>query len=514
MKNVLHFPPTPIMDRFMMAFIQHVLPEFPIIDRNKLRDMYDAFVKGFVLSPLLFHSILYAAALYVDETVISEGGFSSRAAAKDFFYTRATILYGMDCERQQIVIIQALLLISPWWRDYAEEKDTRYWIGCACKIAQTMGMHTRVAPTCKLSFEERSIWRRIFWTIFARDRNASVGLARPFLINSDDVDVEPLTIEDFFETPVDKSRHTTFNDGSSLSEVDFNASSPVHILFAVELVRFSTLLDRIAKANVGQRLEPTRSLETLTTCYNELVREPPRTLSQFFSGRADIKTRSEVDNMWLTFLHINYERIVALNCRYLHKILSETAITHADTPRLQDIRTSIVRSAARSINLYEDLLVVGTLRYSHGFMNTAIFIALLTYAEEIKLAPKESHRFKSAASKFSMGLIILEEMGKNWSVPVWANSLFQYLSCNDFARLRQLPQRPSRWSSPSLLDPHGGGPPFSERREGPFDNCGDASVESVVDESWLMDCFTLQDINSWFQFDDHEIQQSVMQSHE
>lgn len=43
-------------------------------------------------------------------------------------------------------------------------------------------------------------------------------------------------------------------------------------------------------------------------------------------------------------------------------------------------------------------------------------------------------------------------MSKYWSASVWSLSLFELLSRDNFIRLKQLPQRPSRWQSPSVPD--------------------------------------------------------------
>lgn len=168
MKNVLMFPQQHVVKEFMISFIDHVLPEFPVVDRNRLGRLYTTFVGGVITSPLLFHSILYAASQYVGERFLREAGFESRQAAKEYFYKRTTLLYSFDCENEQLLIIPAVLFISPWLSDYSEEKDTRYWVSCACKLAQTMGMHAPVSKSSNISSQERSLWRRVFWVTFVR----------------------------------------------------------------------------------------------------------------------------------------------------------------------------------------------------------------------------------------------------------------------------------------------------------------------------------------------------------
>ena len=166
MKNVLKFPPRTVTDQLMISFIKHFLPAYPVIDRNELQAWYDDFRSGVVKSPLLFHSIFFAASQHVDHSVLNRAGFNTRTEAKNYFHKRAALLYFMDCEKEQLTIIQSLVFICHWWADYSEEKETRYWVSCACNLVHSMGLHKKVPQSLNMSAQEKSLWRRIFWTIF------------------------------------------------------------------------------------------------------------------------------------------------------------------------------------------------------------------------------------------------------------------------------------------------------------------------------------------------------------
>lgn len=51
----------------------------------------------------------------------------------------------------------------------------------------------------QLSRADKRIWKRIWWTLFTRDRSVAVALGRPVHINTDDSDVEMICEEDFNE---------------------------------------------------------------------------------------------------------------------------------------------------------------------------------------------------------------------------------------------------------------------------------------------------------------------------
>lgn len=166
LKNVLYFPETSVARGFFFAFREHVLPSYPIVDKSELTAIYDDFCNGYFTSPILMHSIFFSASQFVPQDLLTQAGFSSPSEAKGYFFERATMLYALNCEHDQLRIIQALLFISTWWSDFSEEKGTKYWITCATNLALAMGLHKAVPNATRLSQQERSLWRRIFWTVY------------------------------------------------------------------------------------------------------------------------------------------------------------------------------------------------------------------------------------------------------------------------------------------------------------------------------------------------------------
>lgn len=51
----------------------------------------------------------------------------------------------------------------------------------------------------QLSQSDKRLWKRIWWTLFTRDRSVAVALGRPVHINTDDSDVGMVTEEDFID---------------------------------------------------------------------------------------------------------------------------------------------------------------------------------------------------------------------------------------------------------------------------------------------------------------------------
>jgi hypothetical protein len=56
----------------------------------------------------------------------------------------------------------------------------------------------------QLSKADKRLWKRIWWTLFTRDRSVAVALGRPVHINTDDSDVEMICEDDFIEDETDQ----------------------------------------------------------------------------------------------------------------------------------------------------------------------------------------------------------------------------------------------------------------------------------------------------------------------
>lgn len=80
----------------------------------------------------------------------------------------------------------------------------------------------------QLSKPDKRLWKRIWWTLFTRDRSVAVALGRPVHINTDDSDVEMVTEDDFIE-----------DDRDYPSEY---APDPVHVQFFLQYVRLCEIM--------------------------------------------------------------------------------------------------------------------------------------------------------------------------------------------------------------------------------------------------------------------------------
>ncbi|CAK7269291.1 Transcriptional activator of fatty acid utilization [Sporothrix epigloea] len=194
-------PPRDLCDELIEAYFKWVHPIVPVINRTRFmrqyRDVKDP------PSLLLVQAILLAGSRVCKNPKLMDANGSTTPAALTF-YKRAKALYDASYEDDRVTIVQSLLLMGWYWEGPEDvTKNVFYWSRVATIVAQGSGMHRSVEGS-QLSKTDKRLWKRIWWTLFTRDRSVAVALGRPVHINLEDSDVEMLVEEDFDEDEPDR----------------------------------------------------------------------------------------------------------------------------------------------------------------------------------------------------------------------------------------------------------------------------------------------------------------------
>ncbi|VTT68793.1 unnamed protein product [Fusarium fujikuroi] len=192
-RDALTMPPKEISDRLVYTFFEIIHPPYPVIDRRAFSELY----RQGKASPMLLHAMFLVTFILCDESLIQAAGFSDRTAARKHHYLRAKTLYDVDHETDRNVLTAAIFLLGFWWNGPDDQKDSWFWLGCATSCAQSLGMY-RSTVASRLSPEKRALRKRIWWSIYTRDRHTAACLGKPCRIRDEDCDIEPLTEEDFY----------------------------------------------------------------------------------------------------------------------------------------------------------------------------------------------------------------------------------------------------------------------------------------------------------------------------
>jgi hypothetical protein len=100
------------------AYFQYVHPTFPVIDASSFLQHYAAYgLDGINL--LLLWSMFSVSASYVSTL--------PQKAYKKMYADRAKLLFELSHEKDKIVLVQSALLISFWFEDGEDVKQSWYW---------------------------------------------------------------------------------------------------------------------------------------------------------------------------------------------------------------------------------------------------------------------------------------------------------------------------------------------------------------------------------------------------
>ncbi|KIW26988.1 uncharacterized protein PV07_06770 [Cladophialophora immunda] len=199
-KGALDLPHERLLNETIRCYFEYIHPFLPLLDPAELLIVVDgasSYQSGPQLSLLLFHSVLFAAVPFVDESLVREAGYANLKTARKAFFEKAKLLYDMDFEYDSITIIQSVLLMSFWSDRQTQDahKQTWHWVNIGISLAQTIGLNQDPA-SLPLPPKKKSLRKRLWWCCFLRDRVISLYLSRPLRIQGEEFNVPLPTVED------------------------------------------------------------------------------------------------------------------------------------------------------------------------------------------------------------------------------------------------------------------------------------------------------------------------------
>ncbi|KAL3490207.1 hypothetical protein BJX62DRAFT_252131 [Aspergillus germanicus] len=192
LKGCFRVPSGGTLDEFVRKYFLYVHPCLPIINEAEFWRMYyhqSAAGAGFEeegLSLFTFQAMLFAASAFVSSKAIKSAGFVDARAARNALYTRAKLLYDLNCEKSILSTIQGSLLLT----HHSSSSDLHagsLWLSIAIQNAivynalhpsRNLSPTANAAPTPNSSNKQENIKRRIWWSILLRDRIIPLGLRR------------------------------------------------------------------------------------------------------------------------------------------------------------------------------------------------------------------------------------------------------------------------------------------------------------------------------------------------
>lgn len=228
-RDAFLLPPRPLRDELIEAYFTWIAPIVPVIDENHFMRQYKSINDP--PSMLLSQTVLMAGSRACRGSQFMKT-YTSACLAAHTFYQRAEALYEAGYEGNRTVLVQSLILLGWYWQDpHNSFKNALYWTRLAITVAQGAGMHRNVDDS-NLPLAEQRLWKRIWWTLYTRDRTVAVAFEQPVYIKADDMDVALLTESDFLADVYEQ-------------QVSPPASKVLHAQFFIQWVELCHVISKV-----------------------------------------------------------------------------------------------------------------------------------------------------------------------------------------------------------------------------------------------------------------------------
>lgn len=395
-------PPRSLCDELIDAYFKWVHPIVPVINRvrflKQYRDPHNP------PSLLLLQAVLLAGSRVCTNGQLMDANGSTNPAALTF-YKRAKALYDANYEDDRVTIVQSLLLLGWYWEGPEDvTKNVFYWSRVATIVAQGSGMHRSVEQS-QLSKSDKRLWKRIWWTLFTRDRSVAVALGRPVHINLDDSDVEMLTEDDFIEDEA---------DGTS----EF-APDAIHVQFFLQYVKLCEIMGLVlsqqysvaSKGRQWNAIDLTHSdmalADWLQNCPKLVYWEMPR------------------HHFWSALLHSNYYTTLCLLHR-AHMPSGGSGRLPTDSP--YPSRHIAFQAAAMITSIVENLAAHEQLRFCPAFIVYSLFSALIMHVYQMRSRVPSIQQ--ATQDRLRACMDAMKEVSRVWLVGKMVYTLFESIIGN------------------------------------------------------------------------------------
>lgn len=254
-KGALRIPGPPLRDAILLCYAHAVHPFMPVLDLGYFLDSIASNGTSGRVSLLLFQAVMFAGSCVVDRKLLREHGFDSGKHARKALFSRVRLLHDFAVESNQQVLMQSLLLMSLWYSGPDDPRTTWYYAGLACSTAYSIGLHRAPDPTDP----HAKLRRRMWWSLYIRDRLIALATRRPMLIRDGEYTVPMLSPSDFERQDFSSLARPQVHDlGAPV--IDPETCLP---LMCVELAKLCVLAGRILRTfytTLGRRNRWTMAL--------------------------------------------------------------------------------------------------------------------------------------------------------------------------------------------------------------------------------------------------------------
>ncbi|KAJ4291782.1 Transcriptional activator of fatty acid utilization [Kalmusia sp. IMI 367209] len=400
-------PPRALCDELVDAFFKWVAPVVPVINRSRFMRQYRDPKNP--PSLLLLQAILLAGSRVCTNPQLMDANGSTTPAAMTF-YKRAKALFDANYEDDRVTIVQSTILMGWYWEGPEDvTKNVFYWSRVGIVVAQGSGMHRSVEGS-QLSKSDKRLWKRIWWSLFSRDRSVAVALGRPVAINPEDSDVEMITEDDFIEDEPDRPAEYP--------------PDPVHVHFFINYVKLCEIMGLVLSQQYSVASKFRRS-NAIDLTHSDMA------LADWLQNcPPDVMWDKTRHHFWAALLHSNYYTTLCL----LHR----AHMPPAGSPKANNAngfeehaypsRTIAYQAAAMITSIIENLRAHDEIRYTPAFIVYSLFSALIMHVYQMRSSNKSI--VSATEQRLQICMDALKEVSKVWLVAKMVHTLFESILGN------------------------------------------------------------------------------------
>ena len=395
-------PPRTLCDELIDSYFKWVHPIVPVINRTKFMRQYKDPKNP--PSLLLLQAVLLAGSRVCTNPQLTDANGSSTPAALTF-YKRAKALYDANYEDDRVTIVQSLLLMGWYWEGPEDvTKNVFYWSRVATIVAQGSGMHRSVEGS-QLSKSDKRLWKRIWWTLFTRDRSVAVALGRPCHINLDDSDVEMLTEDDFLE-----------EDSNLPGEYP---PDPIHVQFFLQYVKLCEIMGLVLSQQYSVASKGRRQ-NAIDLTHSDMA------LADWLQNCPKlVYWEVQTHHFFAALLHSNYYTTLCL----LHRAhMPPSGSRGFPEDSAYPSRNIAFQAAGMITSIIENLLARGELRYCPAFVVYSLFSALIMHVYQMRSPVPSIQQVTQDRIRTCMGA--LKDISRVWLVGKMVYTLFESILGN------------------------------------------------------------------------------------
>ncbi|KAI9754358.1 MAG: Cutinase transcription factor 1 alpha [Chaenotheca gracillima] len=401
-------PPRALCDELVDSYFKWVAPIVPVINRTRFMRRYRDPKNP--PSLLLLQAVLLAGSRVCSNPQLMDANGSTTPAAMTF-YKRAKALFDANYEDDRVTIVQALVLMGWYWEGPEDvTKNVFYWSRVAAIVAQGSGMHRSVEGS-QLGKADKRLWKRIWWTLFTRDRSVAVALGRPVGINTDDSDVEMVSEDDFNE-----------------DEDGFPSEYPpdnLHVQFFLQYVKLCEIMGMVLSQqySVASR---NRNKNAIDLTYSDMA------LADWLQNcPQEVHWEKARHHFWSALLHSNYYTTLCL----LHRAHMPPATSQARPPQngVNDetnypSKNIAFQAAFMLTSIVETLSEHEELRYCPAFIVYSLFSALIMHVYQMRSSVPSV--VSATQERLQICMAALKEVSKVWLIAKMVHTLFESILGN------------------------------------------------------------------------------------